>query len=201
MGQSGALYLFTQSTRLAPGAAMRSLLDLFPGTTMYICTQYDREDASWAHLQDEALHPDRESRIALPRIEHQWRTASLDEAADAARVGRMTSIQLVGSSRIQELATGIDRAIPESVSGRVVLAGPAVGVGGQDLWDMPVDSPDDQPVYYGRAQSYLCLFGHRIPPQTREYERRVVQVPEVVALQRDFEGVFGPAERCIIWDL
>lgn len=53
MGQSGSLYIFTQSNVLTPAAAMGALVELFPGTMMFTCTRHNREDTSWARFQDE----------------------------------------------------------------------------------------------------------------------------------------------------
>ena len=201
MGATGAIYWFTERHDLELEPTTLALLRLFGAVSGVNVVHYDREDTNWARFQEE-------------EVDSEWPVATTPEKSSepAVRVGTIeeaAALMVPGVFQFCEpylrdgapIGMAIRRDIPQEYSGGCELSAPAVGVGGCDIWDLPWDAPDDEPVYYGRSQFYVSLSGCCTPRHSREYEKRLVQVPEVRQLERDVESVLGPVKRCIIWSV
>jgi hypothetical protein len=200
MGVSGSIYWFTERRDLVLEDTTRALLDLFGPVTGVHVVRFDSEDTSWARFQEEETNP----TVPFATIPEMSSVASIDvcstvEAAAMMLPGVFQSCEPRDEIDSRGIQDAIRRSIPEQFRGQCMLSAPYIGVGGCDIWDIPVTSESDEPVYYGRSQYYVMLQSHTTPTNVWEYEPRYLELPEVRRLQRDIEAILGPVKRCIIW--
>lgn len=202
MGNSGRIVWFTERRDLAYAETTTRLLRLFSPMDGVHVMRHDSEDTSWARFQEEDQNSDHPI-ATVPAMEPELllRVSTEVEAAEIATPGVFTHLEPIPRSDSRGILRDQLREIPVEVRGRCVLSSPSIGVGGLDVWDIPVTREDDDAVYYGRSLFHVSLSGSFTPDHVWEFERRVVEVPAIVGLERDIESILGPLKRCIIWSV
>ena len=93
-------------------------------------------------------------------------------------------------------ASAVERAIPAGIRGEFLPCNVGIEVGFHDLFEC---AEEEEGRYIARAFLSVQFSGYSSPNDWGEFQRRVMELPEVLAVQAELEEVTGPLEKVIHW--